>query len=231
MREATRLIAVATPILIVVIAAVWLGGQGVLGPRYGEPTVTPVASAPPASAGPSAAPGLIAPDSPTITSPGAAVTIVEFLDFECEACGAAFPTVKQILVEYEGRVTFVVRDFPNHSNSVLAASAAYAAGEQGKYWQMYDLLFERQASWGERQESQANVFIGFAQELGLDLTGFREDLESGKYVERIRRDFEAARTLGVDATPTFFINGEKFVGALPYEEMTRLIDEALGKGS
>ena len=231
MREATRLIAVAAPILLVVTVAAWLGGQGVLGPRYGDPSVTPTDSAPPPSAGSNAAPGLVAPDSPTIAASGAAVTIVEFLDFECEACGAAFPIVKRILAEYEGRVTYVVRDFPNHNNSVLAASAAYAAGEQGKYWQMYDLLFGRQTSWAERQESQANVFLGFAQELGLDMTRFREDLESGKYVDRIRRDFEAARTLGVDATPTFFINGEKFVGVLPYEEMKRRIDDALGAGS
>ena len=230
MREATRLIAVAAPILLVVTVAAWLGGQGLLGPRYGDPGGTPTDTAPP-PAGSNAAPGLAAPDSPTIAAPGAAVTIVEFLDFECEACGAAFPIVKRILAEYEGQVTYVVRDFPNHNNSVLAASAAYAAGEQGKYWQMYDLLFGRQTSWAERQESQANVFLGFAQELGLDMTRFRKDLESGKYVDRIRRDFEAARTLGVDATPTFFINGEKFVGVLPYEEMKRRIDDALGAGS
>jgi protein-disulfide isomerase len=237
MRELTRLAAIAVPILLVVAVGVWLNGQGVFGPRFNE-TVAAASSGPPVMIEPSVSPPpssggprLVEPDSPTITAPGAPVTIVEFLDFECEACGAEFPIVKRILAEYEGRVTYVVRDFPNHNNSVLAASAAYAAGEQDKYWQMYDLLFGRQTSWAERQASQADVFLGFAQELGLDMTTFRADFERGRYLDRIRRDFEAAQTLGVDATPTFFINGEKIVGVLSYEEFKRLIDLAMRAGS
>ena len=232
--EARRLAAIGTPILLLFLAAAWLGGPRASAPApTGPPIATGQAASPRATAAASSvassasAPSLVLPDSPTITAPGAVVTIVEFLDFECEACGAAFPIVKQVLDAYEGRVTYVVRDFPNHNNSVLAASAAFAAGEQGKYWEMYDLLFGRQTTWAERQESQAPAFLGFAQELGLDMTRFQADLESGRYVERIRRDFEAARILGVDATPTFFVDGEKIVGVVPFAEFKRRIDAAL----
>lgn len=233
-REATRLVAIAIPVLLVAAAGVWFAGQGAFGPRIGSSSPAPSigTSSPQASRGGSTSPpALVAPDSPTITASGAKVTLVEFLDFECEACGAAFPIVKQILAEYEGRLTYVVRDFPNHNNSVLAASAAYAAGEQGKYWEMYDKLFEQQAAWGERQDSQAPAFLGFAEELGLDMAKFRIDLESGRYVDRLQRDVDAARSLGVDATPTFFVNGTKFVGVPPYEEFKRLIDDAIDAAS
>ena len=230
-RETNRLVAIAIPILLIAAGGVWLAGQGAFGQRFGEPSSTPSLAAsnarPTGAGGSEGQAALVAPDSPTITSPGTKVTLVEFLDFECEACGAAFPIVKQILAEYDGRLTYVVRDFPNHRNSVLAASAAYAAGEQGKYWEMYDTLFEQQAAWAERQDSQAAAFLAFAQELGLDMAKFRSDLESGRYVDRLQRDVDAARSLGVDATPTFFVNGTKFVGAPPYEEFKRLIDDAI----
>ena len=233
-REITRLVAIAVPILLIAAGGAWLAGQGAFGQRAGSPSAAPslgASSARPSGSGGGDAPALIASDSPTIGAPDAKVTLVEFLDFECEACGAAYPVVKQILAEYEGRLTFVVRDFPNHNNSVLAASAAYAAGEQGRYWEMYDKLFEQQRAWGERQDSQAATFLGFAEELGLDMAQFRTDLESGRYVDRLQRDVDAARALGVDATPTFFVNGTKFVGVPRYEEFQSLIDAAIDAAS
>lgn len=234
-REAIRLLAIAIPILLIAAAGAWLAGQGAFGARADAPSPAPTvdaSAAPPGSPGASAsASGLVAVDSPSISAPGAPVTVVEFLDFECEACGAAFPIVKRILAEYEGRLTYVVRDFPNHNNSVLAASAAYAAGEQGKYWEMYDLLFERQSTWAERQDSQAEAFLGFAEELGLDMARFQTDLDSGRYIDRIQRDFNDGRRLGVDATPTWFINGVKFVGVLPFEDFKARIDEAIEAAS
>lgn len=233
-REATRLVAIAIPVLLVAAGGVWLAGQGTLGPRFGAPGASPSLGGterPPTSPGGASSVALVAPDSPTITAAGAKVTVVEFLDFECEACGAAFPTVKRILADYEGRLTFAVRDFPNHANSVLAASAAYAADEQGRYWEMYEKLFEQQTTWAERQDSQAAVFLGFAEELGLDMAKFRSDLSSGRYADRIKRDFDDAQELGVDATPTFFINGVKFVGVLPYDEFKRQIDQAIDAAS
>lgn len=236
-REPVRLLAIALPVVLLTGLGVWLAGQGAFGPTFGAaasplapgpssppPAVPGASPAPPGSSAPAA---LVEADSPTISAPGSNVILVEFLDFECEACAAAYPTVKQILAEYDGRLTYTVRDFPNHANSVLAASAAYAAGEQGKYWEMYDLLFQRQTTWAERQDSQAAAFMGIGEELGLDMTKFRTDLESGRYVDRLRRDVDAAQSLGVDATPTFFINGQKRVGVVPYDELKRLIDEAI----
>lgn len=229
--EAVKLTAIAAPIVLVAVVGAWLVGQGTPTPSASPaalPTPTGTQGASPRATTTAGAPALVAPDSATIAAPGATVIVVEFLDFECEACGAAFPVVKRILAEYEGRITYAVRDFPGHVNSVLAASAAYAAGEQGRYWEMYDKLFEEQASWAERQDSQAAVFVRFAEELGLDMPRFTEALASGRYVERIRRDFEAGRDLGVDGTPTFFINGQKFVGVPAFDDFQRIIDEALG---
>lgn len=212
-----------------IVIALVLGIAALAVAMDAPPEETEVVATPEAS---ETAPPVVTADMHKLsTAEDGKVTLVEFLDFECEACGAAFPVVKQILAEYEGRLTYVVRDFPNHNNSVLAASAAYAAGEQGKYWEMYDLLFERQTTWAERQDSQAAVFLGFAEELGLDMAKFQTDLESGRYVDRIARDFDDARRLGVDATPTFYINGVKFVGVLPYDEFKRRIDQAIDAAS
>jgi len=96
---------------------------------------------------------------------------------------------------------------------------------------MYDKLFEQQATRGERQDSQAPAFLAFAEELGLDMAKCRSDMEGGRYVDRLQRDVDAARSLGVDATPTFLLNGTKFVGVPPYEEFKRLIDDAIDAAS
>ena len=171
---------------------------------------------------------LITDDSWQITSEGATVTVVEFLDFECEACRAAHPVVQQILQDYEGRISYVVRYFSNHTNSVLAAKAAEAAGEQGKYWEMYNKLFETQGQWGEKKEPQTQAFLRYAQELGLDLEAFRTSLASNAYVGKINRDKQDGIDAGVNATPTFFINGKKEVGALTYEAFEKRIEAELG---
>lgn len=172
---------------------------------------------------------LVTEDSWKITSEGAKVTIVEFLDFECEACRAAHPAVQEILQKYQGQITYVVRNFPNHNNSVLAIKAAEAAGEQGKYWEMYNILFERQLEWGEKQESQAEAFLSYAQELGLDMQAFQASLESDKYLDAIAAEKQAALDLGVEATPTFYINGTKLVGVQSVRNMSERIDNLLAQ--
>ncbi len=166
-------------------------------------------------------------DSQKITVPNAKVTIVEFIDYECEACGAAHPIVKQILEEYKGKVNFVVRNFPNHNNSVLAANIVEAAGEQGKYWEMHNKLLESQQEWGEKKEPQTELFLKYAQELNLDIDKVRASLESNKFTTKINKDKEEGIAIGVNATPTFFINGEMQVGGLPYDEFKQKIEEKL----
>lgn len=155
------------------------------------------------------------------------VTVVEFLDLECEACRAAHPVVQQIIADYEGQINYVVRNFPNHNNSVLAARAAEAAGEQGKYWEMFNKLFEAQPEWGEKEEPQTEAFISYAAELGLDMDAFMQSLNSGDYIEKIEQDREDGIAAGVNATPTFFINGERQVGVMDYETFAAKINEAL----
>lgn len=139
------------------------------------------------------------------------VTMVEFLDFECEACGALYPFIEQLREEYAGRVTFVVRYFPipSHQNSGNAAVAVEAAAQQGEFEAMYNKMFETQASWGESQESKASLFRQFAQEIGLDLAAYDAAVADPATAERVQFDFDAGRDLGVQGTPTLFVNGEK----------------------
>lgn len=171
---------------------------------------------------------LIRADSPTLGSANAPVTLVEFLDPECESCRAAHPAIKEIMRNYEGRVRLVVRYFPLHTNSVLAALATEAAGQQGRYWDMQDLLFERQPEWGEQRTEMPEIFTAYAMELGLDMTQFQAAMQDLTYLERIERDRQDGEALGVSGTPTFFVNGE-LVEPLSYARLLEMIEDALGE--
>lgn len=151
-------------------------------------------------------------DSHVLDDAGAdAVTVVEFLDFECEACGAFYPVVEDLRTAYAGRLTYVVRYFPlpGHRNSTNAALAAEAAAQQGRFEDMYRMLFDNQAAWGEATESQAHVFRGFAEELGLDLVAYDRAVADPATAERVEVDVRDGRALGVDRTPTFFVDGRE----------------------
>ena len=139
------------------------------------------------------------------------VTLVEFLDFECEACKAAYPFVEQLRDDYDGRVTFVARYFPmpGHANAENAAVAVEAAARQGRFEDMYHRMYETQTEWGERQDSQADVFRGFAEGMGLDMADYDAAVGDPTTLERVLRDREDGLALGVEGTPTFFLNGEK----------------------
>lgn len=176
---------------------------------------------------PVAAEVLIREDSWVKEAPNEEVTLVEFLDLECEACRAAHPQIKQILEEYGDQVTYVVRYFPLHQNSELAAKVAEAAGEQNKYWEMVDLLFERQEEWGEKKEPQTDLFLSYAEELGLDMAKFNVTLENPAFEDKIARDRRDGVEAGVDSTPTVFLNGQ-IVDAFPtYNTLKGLIEVEL----
>ena len=155
----------------------------------------------------------------------AKVTIIEFSDYECPFCKKAEPTMKKILKNYDGQVRWVYRDFPMsyHKNAQLAAEASEAAHAQGKYWEYHDLIYEN-----TKNLKKADL-IKYAEQLGLDMEQFKSDLESGKYTEEVKKDLADGEAAGVDGTPAFFINGRKVVGAQPYEEFARVIDEELEK--
>ncbi|WP_068211800.1 DsbA family protein [Rathayibacter tanaceti] len=156
------------------------------------------------------------------------VTLVEFLDFECEVCGAVYPTIEQLREEYAGRVTFATRYFPipSHRNSENAAVAVEAAARQNRFEEMYDRMFQTQASWGESQDSKAEVFRGFAQEMGLDMEQYDADVADPSTLERVRFDFDAGVDLGVQGTPTIFVNGEA-IQLERIEDIQAALDAAL----
>ncbi|MCX5601256.1 DsbA family protein [Streptomyces phaeochromogenes] len=157
------------------------------------------------------------------------LTIVEFLDFECEGCGAMYPVVEKLREEYGDRVTFVARYFPmpGHRNGELAARTAEAAARQGKFEEMYTQLFTTQKEWGEAQESKQGVFRGFAKQLGLDLKEFDADLKNPKVAARVQADQRDGLGLNVQGTPTFFLDGEMVATPGSYDAFKALIDARL----
>lgn len=169
---------------------------------------------------------LIREDSPALGPSDAPVTLVEFLDPECESCRAMHPVVKDLLATYDGQLRLVVRYFPLHGNSVLAASATEAAGLQGKYWEMQNLLFERQSEWGEQQTSQEERFVDYAEQLGLNTDQFIADMNRPEFRAKIQRDQVDGEALGVDGTPTFFLNGVR-IDRLNYEVIVNAIESSL----
>lgn len=140
----------------------------------------------------------------------APVTLVEFGDFECSYCGMAYPIVKQMQDAMGDQLRFVFRNFPLaeiHPHAEHAAEAAEVAADVDHFWEMHDLLYERQDRLGDQ------ALVRYAQELGMDADEMRTDLEDGTFADRVRRQFMSGVRSGVNGTPTFFINGERFDGA------------------
>ena len=186
--------AMIVAVLVALVAAVTFS-------RAGE-------EAAPTGSGSGASAPLVRDDSPRLTS-GKEATFVEYLDFECEACGAAHPVMTDLREKYGKDVTFVVRYLPLHGNSMNAALAAEAAREQDKFEEMHDKLFETQAEWSHSESSKEKTFEGYAQELGLDMKQYRASLKDPAAAQRIEQSKKDAQTLGVTGTPTFFLDGEK----------------------
>jgi len=157
------------------------------------------------------------------------LTIVEFLDFECEACGAMYPIVEKLREEYGDQVTFVARYFPmpGHRNAEPAARAAEAAARQGKFEEMYTKLFTTQKEWGESQDWKESVFRGYAKQLGLDMDQFDADLADPETAGRVQADQRDGLGLGVQGTPTFFVDGTMIQTPGSYEAFKALIDNRL----
>jgi protein-disulfide isomerase len=173
---------------------------------------------------------LVPADSHQKGNKDAKVTLVEFGDFQCPACGMAHPVVNQLIEDYKDQINFVYREYPlaSHQNARVAAHAAEAAGAQGKFFEMYDALFQNQKEWSE-SKSPMEQFESYAQNIGLDVEQFKKDVSDKKYEDKINRDISDGNTVGVRATPTFFLNGEEIRGGLPYDSFKAKIDEALAK--
>ena len=162
------------------------------------------------------------------TVPNSDVTFVEFLDFECEACRAAFPMVEQLRAEYGDRVNFVIRYFPiqSHFNAERAARAVEAAAQQDKFEPMYKKMYETQSEWGEQQTPADSRFRGFAAELGLDMAAFDAAYNDPATLDRVNVDVADGKALGVKGTPTFFIDGTE-VEFWSYDDLKAAVEQAL----
>ncbi len=175
----------------------------------------------------------VASDDWTKGNKDAQVTIIEYLDFECEACASYYPVVKRLSEEYKDQVRFVVRYFPlpGHTNSMTSALAVEAAGKQGKYWEMHNILYENQREWGEGQFADPKIFENYAQQIGLDMERYGKDIKLGEVKDRIERDRKSGQQLNLAGTPSFFLNGNKIVNPRGYEAFKELIQTAIGEAS
>jgi protein-disulfide isomerase len=151
------------------------------------------------------------------------VTVVEYGDFECPYCGQAEPVVRELLAQQDD-VRYVWRHLPLsdvHPNARLAAEAAEAAGDQGAFWEMHDLLL------GHQDKLRAPDLIGYAEDLGLDVGRFRDHLQQHAGAARIAEDVDSADLSGVSGTPTLFINGRRHRGAYDIATLTSAVRQAV----
>ncbi|MBX9921909.1 MULTISPECIES: DsbA family protein [Mycobacteriaceae] len=160
--------------------------------------------------------------------PDPKVTLVEFLDFECEGCRAAYPLVEELRNQYGDRVEFVIRYFPlsGHFNGERAARAVEAAAQQGQLEAMYRKMYETQSEWGEQRVPADDVFRGFATDLNLDMAAFDAAYNDPATLERIRVDQQDGEKLGVMGTPTFFVNGQQ-IALRRAEDLRTAVEDAL----
>lgn len=162
-------------------------------------------------------------------NPDAKVQLVEFGDYQCPACYAYYPVVKQAVDKYQDKILFQFRNFPLvqiHPNAMAAARAAEAAALQGKFWQMHDMLYQNQNNWSSSQ-SAASIFESYAQQLGLDMNQYKQDVNSAQVLATINADVKAAQALGATGTPVFVLNGKKIESPGDLAGFSKVIDEAL----
>lgn len=159
------------------------------------------------------------------------VKLVEYGDFQCPYCGQYYPIVKQVVAKYQDKIAFQFRNLPLsqiHQNAIAAARAAEAASEQGKFWEMHDLLYEKQSEWSD-SNTVSSIFNSYAQQLGLNVDKFKKDFASSEVNARINADKDEFNKTGEPlSTPTYFLNGKK-IQATSVDEFSKLIDEALKK--
>jgi protein-disulfide isomerase len=156
-------------------------------------------------------------------SPDAAVTLVEYGDYQCPYCGAAYPIIKQVQAKMGESLRFVFRNFPittAHPDAERAAEAAEAAAGQGKFWEMHDLLYENQNNLGDED------LRAYAGRLGLDLDRFDKELAERMHAERVHDDFMSGVRSGVNGTPTFYINGVRYDEAYELPTLLAALERA-----
>ena len=164
-------------------------------------------------------------------NPDAKVTLIEYADFQCPACGSYYPLVKQLGEDFPEDLRIIYRNFPLtqiHPNAHPAAQAAEAAGMQGKFWEMTDLLFTKQKDWSTESNPES-IFENYAKELELDVDKYKSDYKSNEVSAAIAADVVLANKTGVNATPTFILNGVQIKGPQSYDAFKALVEAEIQK--
>lgn len=169
---------------------------------------------------------LIKSHSPVKGAFSAKVTLVEFLDPECEACAATYPMVKKLMAEFDKDLKIVVRYMPFHQNSKYVANILEGARAQGKYWEALDLLFATQGKWADHHAPKPELIPELMKPLNLKMDSILADAKAGKYDAQIMQDLDDGKAVGVRGTPTFFVNGV-MVDELSYEALRSAIQSKL----
>lgn len=158
----------------------------------------------------------------------APVTLVEYTDFQCPACGAYYPIIEQLSKEMGDNLRVVIRHYPLiqiHDNALPAARVAEAAGRQGKFWEMYDLLFANQKEWSNAADPMKSIFPAYAGRIGLDMERFNQDMADASLDDKINRDRDTGNELKITGTPTFFLNGQKMENPKSFEALKKSVQD------
>ncbi len=159
------------------------------------------------------------------------VTLTEYGDFQCPACGGYYPIVEQVVEKYKDDIQFQFVNFPLtqiHPNAMLAHRTAEAAGNQGKFWEMYNLLYQNQQAWTSLASGQADTtFKSYAESLGLDVAKFTTDQKSQATNSIINADISKGKELGVTSTPSFYIDGKKIENPKDLDAFNKVIEDAI----
>lgn len=157
----------------------------------------------------------------------AQITLIEYGDFQCPACSHYFPMITQLKKDFKDTVRVIYRNFPLtsvHKNAQIAAQAAYAAGKQGKFWEMHDLLYENQTKWAD-STTPDQIFAQYAVQLGLDPVQFTTDMTSKEAVDFIAAQASGGEKAGVQGTPTFFLNGHLLENPTDYNQLKATVEQ------
>jgi protein-disulfide isomerase len=163
-------------------------------------------------------------------NPAAKVILIEYSDLQCPACAFYYPVLKKLEEEFGDKLAVVYRHFPLpiHQNAKPAAYAAEAAGRQGKFWEMHDLIFENQKEWKDRRDIN-DAMKGYAQRLNLNTDQFTADFASKEIREKVEVAYRSAIRLGLNSTPTFFLNGKKISNPRNYEDFRNMLLQAINE--
>src|SRR3989338_10639825 len=157
------------------------------------------------------------------------VTLIEYGDFQCPACAQYEPIVQKVRTDYADKIAFVYRHFPlsQHKNAKITAYASEAAGKQGKFWEMHDMIYDGQNAWASLSEDKIRALLAkYAETIGLDLKLFAEQIDSSEIKDKVQADNSGGLKAGVNATPTFILNGKK-IQPRSYDEFKKFIEQEL----